>query len=92
MFEDLTITNDDKPTTSNAVAWFEYGLKQGLKQKDPQSKWVLNENNNIICRNCGYIAPYDKYRGYCCGSYCAQCGSKMEELDKKMNSGGRWSY
>lgn len=81
MFEDMT-KEIEKPTDSNAVAWFEYGLKQGLKKKDPQSKWIRGESDSIICRNCGYKAPYDRYRGYCCGSYCANCGAKMEEMDK----------
>ena len=80
MFEDLKEV--ERPNDGNAVAWFEYGLKQGLKQKDPQSKWILDAENKIVCRNCGYKAPYDFNRGYCCGSYCAQCGAKMEELSR----------
>lgn len=80
MFEDIKA--DERPKDQSAIAWFEYGLKQGLKQKDPQSKWILDADNNIICRNCNYKAPYDVKRGYCCGSYCANCGAKMEELSK----------
>lgn len=78
MFDDIP-----KPKNINAVEWYEYGLQQGLKLKDVQSKWVLNAEDRISCRNCGYIAPYDVSRGYCCGSFCASCGAKMEEFKKE---------
>lgn len=80
MFEDMNNNKGDMP--QNAVAWYEKGLSDGMKLKDPQSKWILDENENIVCRNCGYAAPYSFTRGYCCGAFCANCGCKMEELGK----------
>lgn len=74
MFDDI-----EKP--KNATEWYELGLKHGIKMQHPESKWILDENKNIICRNCNYIAGYDAQRGYITGSYCCNCGAKMEELD-----------
>ena len=80
MFEDFK--DIERPTDQNALSWFEYGLKKGLKQKEAKSRWILDDEERIVCRNCRYIAPYDFNRGYCTGSYCAQCGFKMEELQR----------
>ena len=80
MFDDFN--NIEKPADQSAIAWFEYGLKQGLKQKEAQSKWILDDQNRIICRNCKYVCGYDVHRGWITGSYCCNCGAKMEEFDR----------
>lgn len=39
--------------------------------------WIIDENNNATCSNCGEFAPNDSENPWYPG-FCGECGAKMD--------------